>query len=915
MVFPTFHKTYLCSIALDLLMLHNYFLTFKELVFAVQENLGQQVEATVLNLMGACVGIALSTLARYLASLCPDDSASARTIPAIFLILICFMAGWAKSRLPRLQRSARISCFASIWILTTNVGSSYKVLGYSFHLVWISLSSAIICLFSSMLLLHWFSTQFAREIASAFSQLHATLSTSLDLAFCQVGAEKAIAHAFSRHQAALNGLLLNSIMLNATYSQAVFDLRVGRLSVKSIKPLLGIVEHLRRELSWGGALAELQTYDENTLSVFQAPAVDLGHAILASIKAVENCVLACYKNPLKNGGPRPSTKLAIADARAQLTASRDAAREDLKEIFDKFDMDQRASLESARLQLSRELADCCLFMISLLQPPHQMAQEMRHALLVAEKIVNRYDNSHTRLWYPRFSWAWLGVAPPQIMLEDLPIESGDPDYEEPESHLSMAEAREGLAERALSDGSGTDITLTPTVLSTVFPPTHYLNLFNLPVLISRLWTLRPVLRARLALSKVLRSVQHSSHLQHAIKNAIGVALLSLPAFFPVGSRGQHWFATAHGQWMIISYVWVLETSMGATWRVGYLRISGTILGALYAYITWLICKTNPYGLVIMVTAADIPISWLIVNTRVSSLGVVASITLPPILFNGYLDPTATTPVIILAVMRALLIGGGIIAALLMNTLLFPRHCRVLFLYHASRTLGLLSQLYLILGRSPMLSELFQRCLSFTAEDRTKTYKLELQIRSSLYRLSLLIDTMNAELSLLPKPMRLYRKTVSTLQNTLDLMTGLRKVRENIPVKETVSSVFSERREFVSCICLTLYSCEHAFRARQPLPQFLPSGKHALEQLISQMEEYLRNARSEDSHALGLSIVYAFAESEILEDLVDTMEDLLDICRSLFGTAAWLVEVPQWAELTVNDDGPSSPAGRGWYSTL
>jgi hypothetical protein len=37
-------------------------------------------------------------------------------------------------------------------------------------------------------------------------------------------------------------------------------------------------------------------------------------------------------------------------------------------------------------------------------------------------------------------------------------------------------------------------------------------------------------------------------------------------------EGRRWFAAAHGQWMIISYVWVLETNSGATWRVAYLRI-------------------------------------------------------------------------------------------------------------------------------------------------------------------------------------------------------------------------------------------------------------------------------------------------------------------------------------------------------
>lgn len=85
-----------------------------------------------------------------------------------------------------------------------------------------------------------------------------------------------------------------------------------------------------------------------------------------------------------------------------------------------------------------------------------------------------------------------------------------------------------------------------------------------------------------------------------------------------------------------SYLWVLETNTGATWRTGYLRIVsksfvswhetqpgprsqlGTIFGATYAYVvgsilfmhlnsahcilqTWLICKRNPYGLVVLVT--------------------------------------------------------------------------------------------------------------------------------------------------------------------------------------------------------------------------------------------------------------------------------------------------------------------------
>ena len=36
-----------------------------------------------------------------------------------------------------------------------------------------------------------------------------------------------------------------------------------------------------------------------------------------------------------------------------------------------------------------------------------------------------------------------------------------------------------------------------------------------------------------------------------------------------------------------------------------------------------------------------------------------------------------------------------------------------------------------------------------------------------------------------------------MQKLLDSMTGLRKIRENIPRKETVANVFNERRDFVS----------------------------------------------------------------------------------------------------------------------
>ena len=47
-----------------------------------------------------------------------------------------------------------------------------------------------------------------------------------------------------------------------------------------------------------------------------------------------------------------------------------------------------------------------------------------------------------------------------------------------------------------------------------------------------------------------------------------------------------------------------------------------------------------------------------------------------------------------------------------------------------------------------------------------------------------------------KPMMQYRNAISSMQGMLDILTGLRKIREHIPVREAISGVVNERREFV-----------------------------------------------------------------------------------------------------------------------
>ncbi|PCH38740.1 hypothetical protein WOLCODRAFT_161791 [Wolfiporia cocos MD-104 SS10] len=180
-----------------------------------------------------------------------------------------------------------------------------------------------------------------------------------------------------------NELFQRSVDLNETYSHAAFELRVGRLSSKSIRPLTGIVEHLRRELAWGCPLAPklpplTRTTSHNSsrassrrpsfsrrssrrnisvvllshakfVSAVEAPMLSLGHAIIAAMKAVELLIVvtfdqdkgAAYKSAhgeayMKSG----SVKYALRVAEQMLIRSRNEAREQLGRIFDEMNLEQ-----------------------------------------------------------------------------------------------------------------------------------------------------------------------------------------------------------------------------------------------------------------------------------------------------------------------------------------------------------------------------------------------------------------------------------------------------------------------------------------------------------------------------------------------------------------------------------------------
>ena len=99
-----------------------------------------------------------------------------------------------------------------------------------------------------------------------------------------------------------------------------------------------------------------------------------------------------------------------------------------------------------------------------------------------------------------------------------------------ESNLTVEEAREGVEEyKSFVPDEDTKSEGGSTLKKVAR--------VNPAAVIRNIWRSARVVEIRLLLSGWERAVHHSPHLQHAFKNAAGVALLSLPVFLSPESLG------------------------------------------------------------------------------------------------------------------------------------------------------------------------------------------------------------------------------------------------------------------------------------------------------------------------------------------------------------------------------------------
>lgn len=428
-----------------------------------------------------------------------------------------------------------------------------------------------------------------------------------------------------------------------------------------------------------------------------------------------------------------------------------------------------------------------------------------------------------------------------------------------------------------------------------------------------------LLEARIRASRTLRAIKRSRHIRYALKMALGISLLSLPGLLPVGTAGRSWYASSRAQWAVVSYLYTLDVSTGATFKVGVFRLSGTIGGAVMAYVGYLISRGTAYGLVAIATVYSLPIAFIMIYSPFPGIGTVAGITIPPILFIPYVTRSSYSATVILALWRAEQVAVGIIAAWIVNTMLWPYHARVAYLSVSAKLLDNLAILYIEMSKSNL-----RPAIDYDTNVRQFT-SLDAAIERYIAQSRNLITIQQAEISLLPKPVRLYGAMTDKLSLIFDTLIEIRMLRMSIPRKETVLDVIELRRGIVNSVYLNLFAVAHTVRSRQPIPQYLPRPGGAVNRFSHVIEAQFQSNRASrsvtpiinvqststsasarsschtrssssplipntptaDEGHRELSSAYFQAELSALMQLCVLLDDLVNIARRLFGTRAFL----------------------------
>ncbi|KAG0238776.1 hypothetical protein BGW42_002642 [Actinomortierella wolfii] len=167
--------------------------------------------------------------------------------------------------------------------------------------------------------------------------------------------------------------------------------------------------------------------------------------------------------------------------------------------------------------------------------------------------------------------------------------------------------------------------------------------------------------------KIWESLQFfkSEDFRFGLKMAVALTFIGLWAWLNWSNKA---LATDRGQWAMLTVMFVLSPTVGATFSVCAMRVVGTLVGSLWALLTYLALPRNPYVICAMMLV--IGNVFLMLESEHPKLGLIIVISYSSITFIMY-EGITTDTIYEVCYQRAITVIVGIIISVIMNSLLWP----------------------------------------------------------------------------------------------------------------------------------------------------------------------------------------------------------------------------------------------------
>ncbi|KAF8986982.1 hypothetical protein BGZ52_006879 [Haplosporangium bisporale] len=169
--------------------------------------------------------------------------------------------------------------------------------------------------------------------------------------------------------------------------------------------------------------------------------------------------------------------------------------------------------------------------------------------------------------------------------------------------------------------------------------------------------------------RVWEFLQHfkTEEFKFGFKMAVALTFIGLWSWLQWNSQV---LATDRGQWAMLTVMAVLSPTVGATFSVCAMRIAGTLVGTLWALLTYLALPKNPYVICAMMLIIAFAGVFLILETSHPKLGIIMMLSYSSITFIMY-EGNTTETIYEVCYKRAVTVIIGIIISVIMNSLLWP----------------------------------------------------------------------------------------------------------------------------------------------------------------------------------------------------------------------------------------------------